>query len=145
MGEYPFEIGLGHAQDTRILKLKWLCPDVPEAVLKKVNKNNILSMLGDTARTRIGQNEVILGSLRTSGQYLYTVLTDPETLSRKSSDFAELKEKDFLATVNEIQCLGMLEGIANRRKILNAPNLAKYKQWQIEMIKRRKWELENEL
>ena len=144
MAEYPFEIGLGHGGDTRILKLKWLCPDVPDDVLKKVNKNNILSMIGDTARTRIGQNEVILGSLRTSGQYLYTVLTDPETLTRKSSDFAELKEKDFLAMVSEIQCLGMLEGIANRRKILNAPNLAKYKAWQIEMIKRRKWELENE-
>jgi len=144
MGEYPFEIGLGHGGDTRILKLKWLCPDVPEAVLKKVNKNNILSMIGDTARTRIGQNEVIFGTLRTTGQYLYTVMSCPETLSRNKSDFADLEEKDFLATVNEIQCLGMLEGIANRRKILNAPNLAKYKQWQIEMIKRRKWELENE-
>jgi len=144
MGEYPFEIGLGHGGDTRILKLKWLCPDVPEAVLKKVNKNNILSMLGDTARTRLGQNEVICGTLRTDAQYLYIGLSCPRTLTRKSSDFADLNEKDFLATVNEIQCLGMLEGIANRRKILNAPNLAKYKQWQIEMIKRRKWELENE-
>ena len=144
MAEYPFEIGLGHAQDTRVLKLKWLCPDVPDGVLKKVNKNNILSMLGDTARTRLGQGEVIFGTLRTTGQYLYTVMSCPETLSQKSSDFAELKEKDFLAMVSEIQCLGMLEGIANRRKILNAPNLAKYKAWQIEMIKRRKWELENE-
>ena len=144
MAEYPFEIGLGHAQDTRILKLKWLCPDVPEAVLKKVNKNNILSMIGDTARTRIGQNEVIFGTLRTDVPPFKGGLSCPQTLTRKSSDFAELKEKDFLALVNEIQCLGMLEGIANRRKILNAPNLAKYKQWQIEMIKRRKWELENE-
>ena len=144
MGEYPFEIGLGHGGDTRILKLKWLCPDVPEAVLKKVNKNNILSMIGDTARTRLGQNEVIFGTLRTNAQYLNIGLSCPRTLTRKSSDFAELKEKDFLAMVNEIQCLGMLEGIANRRKILNAPNLAKYKAWQIEMIKRRKWELENE-
>lgn len=144
MGEYPFEIGLGHAQDTRVLKLKWLCPDVPEAVLKKVNKNNILNMLGDTARTRLGQNEVICGTLRTDVPPFKGGLSCPETLTRKSSDFAELKEKDFLAMVNEIQCLGMLEGIANRRKILNAPNLAKYKQWQIEMIKRRKWELENE-
>jgi hypothetical protein len=144
MGEYPFEIGLGHGGDTRILKLKWLCPDVPEAVLKKVNKNNILSMLGDTARTRLGQNEVICGTLRTDAQYLHIGLSCPRTLTRNKSDFAELKEKDFLAVVSEIQCLGMLEGIANRRKILNAPNLAKYKQWQIEMIKRRKWELENE-
>ena len=144
MGEYPFEIGLGHVGDTRILKLKWLCPDVPDGVLKQVNKNNILSMLGDTARTRLGQGEVIWGQLRTTGQYLYTVMSCPETLTRNKSDFADLKEKDFLATVNEIQCLGMLEGIANRRKILNAPNLAKYKAWQIEMIKRRKWELENE-
>ena len=67
MAEYPFEIGLGHAQDTRILKLKWLCPDVPDGVLKKVNKNNILSMIGDTARTRLGQNEVIFGTLGTTG------------------------------------------------------------------------------
>tara|TARA_Y100001972_G_scaffold88847_1_gene108735 strand:- start:459 stop:893 length:435 start_codon:yes stop_codon:yes gene_type:complete len=144
MGEYPFEIGLGHAQDTRILKLKWLCPDVPDGVLKKINKNNILSMLGDTARTRLGQNEVIFGTLRTTGQYLYTVLSCPETLSRNKSDFADLKEKDFFDVVSEIQCLGMLEGIANRRKILNSPHVAKYKAWQIEMIKRRKWELENE-
>ena len=144
MAEYPFEIGLGHGGDTRILKLKWLCPDVPEAVLKKVNKNNILSLLGDTARTRLGQNEVIFGTLRTEHIYLKGICLVPKTLTRKSSDFAELKEKDFLAMVNEIQCLKILEGVANRRKILNAPNLAKYKQWQIEMIKRRKWELENE-
>ena len=144
MAEYPFEIGLGHAQDTRILKLKWLCPDVPDDVLKKVNKNNILSMIGDTARTRLGQNEVIFGTLRTEDIYLKGICLVPKTLTRKSSDFAELKEKDFLALVNEIQCLKILEGVANRRKILNAPNLAKYKQWQIEMIKRRKWELENE-
>jgi len=144
MGEYPFEIGLGHGGDTRVLKLKWLCPDVPDGVLKKVNKNNILSLLGDTARTRLGQGEVILGQLRTTGQYLYTVMSCPETLTRNKSDFADLKEKDFLAVVSEIKCIGMLEGIANRRKILNAPNLVKYNQWQIEMIKRRKWELENE-
>jgi len=57
-------------------------------------------------------------------------------------DYATLGEKDFQFVVNEYHSLAELEGLANRRKILNAPQLAKWSAVQREIIIRRKFELE---
>ena len=60
-----------------------------------------------------------------------------------SQDYAYLSEKDFIRMLNEVTDLDELEGIANRRKILNAPQLKKYSRWQRDLIMQKKWELEH--
>lgn len=136
------------AEDTgksaNVLAYKLYCPDVPDDVLRKFNKNNVLSRLGDMLGTCLGHGEVIVGTLRTSSPPLKGGMSCPQTLSPKVRDYSELEEKEFLGVVNEISCLGELEGLANRRRILNRADLPTWKQWQKDIILERKWRLENE-
>jgi len=60
-----------------------------------------------------------------------------------SQDYADLNEKDFIRMLNEVTDLAELEGVANRRKILNAPQLKKYSRWQRDLIMQKKWDFEN--
>ena len=60
-----------------------------------------------------------------------------------SQDYADLNEKDFIRMLNEVTDLAELEGVANRRKVLNAPQLKKYSRWQRDLIMQKKWELEH--
>ena len=59
-----------------------------------------------------------------------------------AQDYADLSEREFKKVLDAVTTRSELEGIANRRRYLRA-NLKKYQTWQIEMIKQRKWELEN--
>ena len=58
-----------------------------------------------------------------------------------AKDFADMTEKEFSAMLATISDLGELEGVANRRKILNPPHLKRYSQWQRDLIIQRKWEI----
>ena len=58
------------------------------------------------------------------------------------ADYASLNEKEFSTALQRISNLGELEGLANRRKILNAPQLPKWSAVQREIIIRRKYQLE---
>jgi len=60
------------------------------------------------------------------------------------ADYASLNEKDFSAALQGISNLGELEGLANRRKILNAPQLTRWSERQREQIIERKFELQKE-
>ena len=62
---------------------------------------------------------------------------------RFSSDATQLNERDFTDLVGTFDNIQELAGFANRRRILNAPQLPRWKQWQIELIKERKWKIEN--
>lgn len=64
----------------------------------------------------------------------------PDVLSR---DYVSLTEREFFRVLQGYTTLAELEGMANRRKILNAPQLQRWTPWQREMILRRKWELEH--
>jgi len=57
-------------------------------------------------------------------------------------DYADLSEQEFQKVLASVTTREELEGIANRRSFLRT-NLKKYQTWQIDMIKQRKWELEN--
>lgn len=59
-----------------------------------------------------------------------------------SADYATLSEKEFSKVLSKVTSLAELEGIANRRRILKR-DLAKYPPGHLDLIKRRKWELEN--
>ena len=61
----------------------------------------------------------------------------------KALDYSDLKEKDFLTMLDEISCLLELEGLANRRRILNSPDLPRWNEVQRGLIVQRKFELEN--
>lgn len=123
---------------------KLCCPDVPSDVLRKLNENKVLRELGDMLGTWLGHREVIVGTLRTSSPLLKVGMSCPQTLSRKSPDWAELKEKDFFELVDKISCLAELEGMANRRRILNAPQLPRWNEWQRAIIIEKKLRLESE-
>lgn len=64
------------------------------------------------------------------------------TMSRFVPDWSELGEKDFSAALARISSVAELEGVANRRKYLRAPDLPKWNDWQRNLILQRKWELE---
>ena len=127
-----------------VLAYKLYCPDVPDDVLRKLNENKVLSRVGDMLGTWLGHGEVIVGTLRTSSPPLNGGMSCPQTLSPKRLDYSELEEKDFYDVVNEVSCLAELEGIANRRRILQRADLPKWKDWQREIILEKKWRLEHE-
>ena len=135
----------GHAQD----KIKTVCPrgqdnekKCPEFCPEKMQQKQYITKLQDKLRTDLGQNRVTLRSARTKPVYLYTVCPVLETCPQKVQDYATLGEKDFQLVVNEYHSLAELEGLANRRKILNAPQLPKWSAVQREIIIRRKLQLE---
>ncbi len=68
---------------------------------------------------------------------------DLKRLSWKAPDYTKLKEKDFVRALKDIQTIQELEGLANRRKHLNAAQLPGWSDWQREAIINRKWEIEN--
>jgi len=135
----------GHAQD----KIKTVCPrgqdnekKCPEFCPEKMQQKQYITKLQDKLRTDLGQNRVTLRSARTKPVYLYTVCPVLKTCPQKVQDYASLGEKDFQLVVNEYHSLAELEGLANRRKILNAPQLPKWNAVQREIIIRRKLQLE---
>ena len=135
----------GHAQD----KIKTGCPrgqdnekKCPEFCPEKMQQKQYITKLQDKLRTTLGQNRVTLRSVRTKPEYLYSVCPVLKTCPQKVQDYASLGEKDFERVVNEYHSLAELEGLANRRKILNAPQLPKWSAVQREIIIRRKLQLE---
>jgi len=135
----------GHAQD----KIKTVCPQCqdnekkcPEFCPENMQQKQYITKLQDKLRTDLGQNWVTLRSVRTKPVYLYTVCPVLKTCPQKVQDYSTLGEKDFERVVNEYHSLAELEGLANRRKILNAPQLPKWNAVQREIIIRRKLQLE---
>ena len=135
----------GHAQD----KIKTVCPGgqdsekkCPEFCPENMQQKQWIRKLQDKLRTDLGQNRVTLRSARTTCSFLISCCPDLKTCPQKVQDYASLGEKDFQTVVNEYHSLAELEGLANRRKILNAPQLAKWNAVQREIIIQRKFELE---
>ena len=63
---------------------------------------------------------------------------------RFSADYSKLGEKEFYAALREVNSLQELDGLANRRRHLNALDLPRWSAIQREMILQRKWELEHD-
>ena len=98
----------------------------------------------DKAGTRLGHSGVIKEGFRTHDTTLRGVCPVPVTCPETCLDWSELEEKEFGLVLAKIETREELEGAANRKKFLNAPQLPTWSQVQIQMIKQRKWELENE-
>ena len=114
---------------------------VPEFVLKNPEEIQRVKKVWDKVRTRLGQAGFDLGHYRTTLRCLTSECPVPKPDLKMAKDFADMTEKDFSEMLATISDLGELEGIANRRKILNAPHLKRYSQWQRDLIIQRKWEI----
>tara|TARA_R100000479_G_scaffold126012_1_gene65453 strand:- start:4 stop:231 length:228 start_codon:yes stop_codon:yes gene_type:complete len=64
-----------------------------------------------------------------------------EDLRWRAPDYSKLSERDFTRALADVD-LGQLEGIANRRRVLQSTELTKWNDWQRSAILRRKYELE---
>ena len=135
----------GHAQD----KIKTVCPQCQDSLSscprfcpEKMQQKQYIKKLQDKLRTTLGQNWVNVVEVRTTGHTLRGDCPVPVTCPERVKDYATLGEKDFERVVNEYHSLAELEGLANRRRILNAPQLAKWSAVQREIIIQRKFELE---
>jgi hypothetical protein len=114
---------------------------VPEFVLKNPEEIQRVKKVWDKVRTRLGQAGFDLGHYRTTLRCLTSECPVPKPDLKMAKDFADMTEKEFSEMLATISDLGELEGVANRRKILNAPHLKRYSQWQCDLIIQRKWEI----
>ena len=59
-------------------------------------------------------------------------------------DWSELDENELFEALQTVKSLAELEGVANRRRILNNPNLSTWSEAQKQIILQRKYELERD-
>lgn len=59
-----------------------------------------------------------------------------------TKDYADLSEKEFRRVISQVDDIRTLEGIANRRKILNAKQLKKWSEVQRSIILEQKFIIE---
>ena len=96
----------------------------------------------DRLRTALGQHADIKVRLRTTGQPLKVGCPVLMSCPKFGVDYSELSEKQFIFILGEIDDLSTLEGLANRRRWLSAPELPKWNHWQRAAILTRKYELQ---
>lgn len=96
-----------------------------------------------SVQTQLDNTRIVRMDKRTGSECITFACLSKDADQILSQDYADLNEKDFIRMLREVTDLAELEGIANRRKILNAPQLKKYSRWQRDLIMQKKWELEN--
>jgi len=101
--------------------------------------NNLLK----SVQTQLDNARIVRLDKKTGSECLTFACLSKDADQLLSQDYADLNEKDFIRMLNEVSDLAELEGVANRRKILNAPQLKKYSRWQRDLIMQKKWELEH--
>lgn len=114
---------------------------VPKDVLKNPDKKQQLKNFEDRVRTALGQAGLNLEDYRTTLMCVTHECPVPKADQYLAKDYADMTEREFTQMLAEVTDLRVLEGIANRRKLLNAPQLKKYTQWQRDLILQRKWEI----
>ena len=114
---------------------------VPKDVLKNPDKKQHLNHFEDRVRTALGQAGLNLEDYRTTLMCVTHECPVPKADQYLAKDYADMTEREFTQMLAEVTDLRVLEGIANRRKLLNAPQLKKYTQWQRDLILQRKWEI----
>lgn len=59
-------------------------------------------------------------------------------------DWSDLDENEFYQALQTVKSLAELEGVANRRRVLQNPNLSTWSEAQKQIILQRKYELERD-
>ena len=141
------KIGSGHAQDKTFLaqdKAGTRRKSCPEFCPENVQQEQWFSETQDKLRTALGHAGSYSVEVRSRGHTQRVSPSDPVTCPERRLDFADLKEKEFVSILASYSSLAELSGLANRRRVLQNAGLAKWSPLQIELIKQRKFELENE-
>ena len=69
------------------------------------------------------------------------------SMSRMSmflGDWSDLDENEFYQALQTVRSIAVLEGVANRRRVLRNPNLSTWSEAQKQIILQRKYELERD-
>ena len=59
-------------------------------------------------------------------------------------DWSKLDENELFEVLQTVKSLAELEGVANRRRVLNNPNLSTWSEAQKQIILQRKYELQRD-
>ena len=138
--------GSGHAQDKTFLaqdKAGTRRKSCPEFCPENVQQEQWFSETQDKLRTGVGQAWSYSVEARTAGHTQRVSCPVPVTCPERRLDFADLKEEKFVSVLASYSSLQELSGLANRRRVLQNVRLAKWSPLQIQLIKQRKYELEN--
>ena len=125
-----------HAWNFRLVEIRG-----PVVGLSKNDSEQRLKNFWASFRHALGRSGFNLEQSRQTLTSLTCKLPCPKPAPAMAKDFADMTEQEFTAMLATIPNLGELKGIANRRKILNAPQLKRYSQWQRDLIIQRKWEI----
>jgi hypothetical protein len=71
-------------------------------------------------------------------------LEDVKKLRWKASDYSKLQNEEFRRAIADVKSIAELSGVANRRRVLNNPNLSTWSDEQKQIILQRKYELERD-
>lgn len=137
------KIEFRHAKSSRAWAVRHIKIRGPVAGLPKNESEQRLKNWWASVRPELGRCGFNVGESRPTLTSLRCKWLDPKPDPALAKDYAEMTEKEFTQMLAGITDLLLLEGIANRRKILNAPQLQKYTQWQRDLIIQRKWEILN--
>ena len=71
-------------------------------------------------------------------------LEDVKKVRWKAHDYSKLQNEEFRRAIADVKSLAELSGVANRRRLLNNPNLSTWSEAQKQIILQRKYELERD-
>ena len=135
------KIEFRHAKSSRAWTVRHVQIRGPVVGLPKHESEQRLKNWWALVRPELGRFGFNLEQSRQTLTSLTCKLPCPKPAPAMAKDFTDMTEQEFTAMLATIPNLGELEGIANRRKILNAPQLKRYSQWQRDLIIQRKWEI----
>ena len=119
--------------------------------ISKLEQSLIIKKIDSTTvNIQITNNEMLMTIVGEFNQNLKELgkLTNTNIFFRGNSITCKGKEanlKDFSDMLEQINDLTLLAGIANRRKVLNAPELKRYSDEQRKLILSRKYELQRKI
>jgi len=112
--------------------------------LREIQQNQRVTGVLEKVKSDLSQAGFCSVGFRTMGPFLKGPCPVPATCPRNGKDYSSLSEKEFVSVLASYSSLAELSGLANRRRVLQNADLAKWSPLQIELIKQRKFELENE-
>ena len=112
--------------------------------LREIQQNQRVTRVLEKVKSDLSQAGFYSVGFRTMGPFLKGPCPVSATCPRNGKDYFSLSEKEFVSVLASYSSLAELSGLANRRRVLQNAGLAKWSPLQIELIKQRKYELENE-
>ena len=139
-------LAAGHRKDSEKESLRTFksCPAMSQDFdLKEMQQNQHVIEVLEKVKSNLSQAGFYSVGFRTMGPFLKGPCPVPATCPRNGKDYSSLSEEQFVSVLASYSSLAELSGLANRRRVLQNVRLAKWSPLQIQLIKQRKYELEN--